>query len=151
MRREEVIGRLQVLKESGLDAYRAVQALKRELRRPLPPTRYEVAGDVYGGRYLVAVLEKNGEVLDRVKLPREGLRELAGLLGLEEGRWYEGKELEALANALPPEKRPPVEFYPYGEEETYEIVRAIQEVVWDDGEDYRGNRLRSLIGVAWKE
>jgi len=106
---------------------------------------------VHGGRYLVAVLERNGEVLDRVKISREGLRELAGLLGLEEGRWYEGKELEALANALPPEKRPPVEFYPYGEEETYEIVRAIQEVVWTDREDYRGHPLGSIIGVAWKD
>jgi len=149
--REIIVKKLRELKEQGLDAYRAVQALKRELRQPLPPTRYEVAGDVYGGRYLVAVLEKNGEVVDRVKLSREGLRELGGLLGLEEGRWYEGRELEALANALPPEKRPPVEFYPFAEEEALGIIQAIEEVVWTDREDYRGSLLGCVIGVAWKE
>jgi len=142
--------KLRGLKKQGLDAYRAVQALKRELRRPLPPTRYEVAGDVYGGRQLVAVLERDGEEVDRLALDRDHLRRLAQAMGLEDGH-YEAKELEALANALPVEKRPSVPFYPFAEEEALEIVQAIEEVVWTDREDYRGNLLGCVIGVAWKE
>jgi len=145
-----IVKKLQAFKEQGLDAYWAVQTLKVYLWEHLSPTRYEVAGDVYGGRQLVAVLEKDGKEVDRLALDRDRLRRLAQAIDLEDG-YYEAEELEALANALPVEKRPPVPFYPFTEEEVYAIIRAIEEVVWTDREDYRGHPLGSIIGVAWKD
>ena len=92
----------------------------------------------------MAVLEKDGQEVDRVALKRAPFTLEGELLGdLPE-------EVERL-NALPLGERPPVGFYPYGEEETVSILRAIEEVAWTDREDYLGHPLRGLIGVAWKD
>ncbi|ALJ92311.1 hypothetical protein [Thermus aquaticus] len=110
----------------------------------MAPTRYEVTSGPSGWARLVAVLEKDGQEVDRVSLKRapftlEG--EVLGGLPEEVGR----------LNALPAEKRPPVDFYPYGEEETLAILQAIEEVAWTDREDFLGHPFRSVIGVAWKD
>ncbi len=130
-------------KEEGLDAYRAVEALLEELKVPLPPTRFEVSSGPSGWARLVAVLERDGQEVDRVSLKRAPFT-------------LEGEVLEGLPeaverlNALPPEERPPVGFYPYGEGETLAILQAIEEVAWTDREDFLGHPLRSVVGVAWR-
>ena len=130
-------------KEEGLDAYQAVRALLEGLKVPLPPTRYKVASGPSGWARLVAVLERDGREVDRVALKRAPFT--------LEGKVLEGlpEEVERL-NALPPEERPPVGFYPYGEEETLSILQAIEEVAWTDREDFLGHPLRSVVGVAWR-
>jgi hypothetical protein len=130
-------------KEEGLDAYQAVRALLEELKVLLPPTRFEVSSSLSGWARLLAVLEKDGQEVDRV-----ALRKTAFTL---EGEILEDlpKEVERL-NALPLEERPVVGFYPYGEGETLAILQAIEEMAWTDREDYLGHPLRSVIGVAWK-
>jgi hypothetical protein len=142
-----IVERLTQFKVEGLDAYQAVQVLKKELKRPLPPTRYEVGGDIYGVGRIVALLEVNGEQADRVALTQGQIRELAQLLGVE---IVDFEEFERLANTLPLEGRPPVPFYPFTEEEAFEIIRAISSMVHTDMEDFRGNPLASVIGIAWK-
>jgi hypothetical protein len=127
----------------GLDAYQAVRALLEELKAPLPPTRYEVSSGLSGWARLVAVLEKDGQEVDRVALKRPPFTLEGEVLGnLPEA-------VEHL-NALPLEKRPPVGFYPYGERETLSILQAIEEVAWTDREDFLGHPLRSVVGVAWR-
>jgi hypothetical protein len=131
-------------KQEGLDAYQAVRALLEELKVLLPPTRFEVSSSPSGWARLVAVLEKDGQEVDRVALKRSPFTlEGTVLGGLSE-------EVERL-NALPPEERPPVGFYSYTEEETLAILRAIEEVAWTDREDYLGHPFRGVIGVAWKD
>jgi len=131
-------------KGEGLDAYQAVRALLEELKAPFPPTRYEVTSGPSGWARLVAVLEKDGQEMDRVALKRATFT-------------LEGEVLEGLPeaverlNTLPLGERPSVGFYPYGEEETASILQAIEEVAWTDREDYLGHPLRSVIGVAWKD
>jgi hypothetical protein len=131
-------------KKEGLDAYRAVRALLEELKVLLPPTRFEVSSGPSGWARLVAVLEKDGQEVDRVSLKRAPFT-------------LEGEVLEGLPeaverlNALPPGERPLVGFYPYGEEETLAILQAIEEVTWTDREDFLGHPFRSVIGVAWKD
>jgi hypothetical protein len=130
-------------REKGLDAYQAVRALLEHLKASMAPTRYEVSSGLSGWARLVAVLEKDGEEVDRVALEKAAFT-------------LEGEVLEDLSeavkhlNALPPEGRLPVDFYPYGEEETMDILRAIEEVAWTDREDFLGHPFRGLIGVAWK-
>jgi len=144
-----VVELLKKLKEEGMDAYQAVQTLKQQIKRPLPPTRYEVGGDIYGVGRIVGLLEVNGEQADRVALTQGQIRELAQLLGVEEV--FDFEEFERLANTLPLEARPPIPFYPFTEEEAFEIIRAIEEVAHTDREDFRGNPLASVIGIAWKD
>ncbi len=131
-------------KEEGLDAYQAVQALLEHLKVSMPPSRYEITSGVTGTARLVAVLEKDGREVDRVAI-KKSLFTLEGevLGGLPE-------EVGHL-NALPPEGRPLVGFYPYGEHETLAILQAIEEVAWTDREDFLGHPFRSVIGVAWKD
>ncbi len=131
-------------KEEGLDAYRAVQALLEGLKVPLPPTRFEVSSSLSGWARLVAVLEKDGQEVDRVALKKTAFTLEGEVLGnLPE-------EVERL-NALPLEERPLVGFYPYGEEETVSILQAIEEVAWTDREDFLGHPFRGVMGVAWKD
>jgi hypothetical protein len=131
-------------KEEGLDAYRAVQALLEGLKVPLPPTRFEISSGLSGWARLVAVLEKDGQEVDRVALKRAPFT-------------LEGEVLEGLPeaverlNGLPLEERLLVGFYPYGEGETLSILQAIEEVAWTDREDHLGHLFRSVIGVAWKD
>ena len=130
-------------KEEGLDAYQAVRALLEELKVFLPPTRFEVSSGPSGWARLVAVLEKDGQEVDRVSLKRAPFTLEGEVLGnLPE-------EAERL-NALPLEERPLVGFYPYGEGETLAILQAIEEVAWTDREDFLGHPFRSVIGMAWK-
>jgi hypothetical protein len=144
MKPEEIKGFLLKKKEEGLDAYQAVRALLEELKVPLPPTRFEVSSGLTGWARLIAVLERDGEEVDRVALKKAPFT-------------LEGEVLEGLPeavehlNALPPERRPPVGFYPYGEEQTLSILQAIEEVAWTDREDFLGHPFRSVIGVAWKD
>jgi hypothetical protein len=131
-------------KQEGLDAYQAVRALLEELKVPMAPTRFEVSSGPSGWARLVAVLEKDGQEVDRV-----ALRKTAFTL---EGEVLGGlPEAAERLNTLPPEERPLVGFYPYGEEETTIALQAIEEVAWTDREDYLGHPLRSVIGVAWKD
>jgi hypothetical protein len=131
-------------KQEGLDAYQAVRALLEGLKVPLPPTRFELSSGPSGWARLVAVLERDGEEVDRVALKRAPFT-------------LEGEVLEGLPeaverlNALPPEERLLVGFYPYGEEETTVALQAIEEVAWTDREDFLGHPFRSVIGVAWKD
>jgi hypothetical protein len=131
-------------KQEGLDAYQAVRALLEGLKVPLPPTRFELSSGPSGCARLVAVLEKDGQGVDRVALKRAPFT--------LEGEVLEGlpEEVERL-NALPLEERPLVGFYPYGEEETLAILQAIEEVAWTDREDYLGHPFRGVVGVAWKD
>jgi hypothetical protein len=131
-------------KQEGLDAYQAVRALLEKLKVPMAPTRFEVSSSPSGWARLVAVLEKDGQEVDRVSLKKAPFT--------LEGEVLEGlpKAVERL-NALPLEERPLVGFYPYGEEETLSILQAIEEVAWTDREDYLGHPFRSVIGVAWKD
>ncbi|MEN2982674.1 MAG: hypothetical protein ABDH20_09180 [Thermus sp.] len=93
---------------------------------------------------MVAVLEKDGVEVDRVSLRR-------GYYSLEGEVYPDLHELARKLNALPPEERPPVGFYPYGEEETKVVLSAIHQVIDTDYEDYRGHPLGSLLGVAWRD
>jgi len=140
---EEVRNFLLKGKEEGLDAYQAVRALLEELKALLPPTRYELSTGLSGWGRLVAVLEKDGQEVDRVALKRAPFTLEGEVLG-------DLPEAVERLNALPLEERPPVGFYPYGEKETLVILQAIEEVAWTDREDYLGHPLRSVIGVAWK-
>ncbi len=130
-------------RDEGLEAFEAVRALLEALKVSLPPSRYEVSSDPYGGARLVAVLEEEGVEVDRVALER-------GYYSLEGTLHPDLREKAEALNALPPDQRPPVPFFPYGEEETLAILQAMEEVVWTDREDYRGHPLRSVIGVAWR-
>lgn len=132
-------------KARGLDAYRAWQEARKVLQVPLPPTRYERGGSVYTGRaYVVAVLERDGQEVDRVALRPEAFAEA----------FADWESLEALVgrlNGLPSEERPPVPFYPWGEEETDRILEVVNRHLETDMEDFRGHYLGALIAVAWKE
>ncbi len=130
-------------RDQGLEAYDALGPWKRELEQPLPPSRYEVSSDPYGGARLVAVLEVGGVEVDRVALER-------GYYSFEGALHPDLREKAEALNALPPDQRPPVPFFPYGEEETLDLLQAMEEVVWTDREDYRGHPLRGAIGVAWR-
>ena len=131
-------------REEGLDAYQAVRVLLEELKVLLPPTRYEITSGLSGWGRLVAVLEKDGQEVDRVALKKAPFTLEGEVLGnLPE-------EVERL-NALPLEERPLVGFYPYGEEETVSILQAIEEVAWTDREDFLGHPFRGVMGVAWKD
>jgi hypothetical protein len=144
MAKPEIKNFLLQKKQEGLDAYQAVRALLEELKAPLPPTRYEVSSGPSGWARLVAVLEKDGQEVDRVSLKRAPFTLEGEVLGnLPEA-------VERL-NALPLEERPPVGFYPYEELETLSILQAIEEVAWTDREDYLGHPFRSVIRVAWKD
>jgi len=144
MKPEEIRGFLLKKKEEGVDAYYAVRDLLEHLKVPMAPTRYEVSSGLTGWGRLVAVLERDGQEVDRVALKKSPFTLEGEVLGnLPE-------EAERL-NSLPPEERPPVGFYPYGEEETVSILQAIEEVAWTDREDYLGHPFRSVIGVAWKD
>ena len=131
-------------KQEGVDAYWAVRELLEELKVPMPPTRFELSSGPSGWARLVAILERDGQEVDRLALKRAPFT--------MEGKVLEGlpEEVERL-NALPPEERPLVGFYPYGEEETTIALQAIEEVAWTDREDYLGHPFRSVIGVAWKD
>jgi hypothetical protein len=131
-------------REEGLDAYQAVRALLEHLKVPMPPSRYEITSGVTGTARLVAVLEKDGQEVDRVSLKRAPFTLEGKVLG---GLPEEAERL----SALPLGERPPVGFYPYGEKETLVILQAIEEVAWTDREDYLGHPFRSVIGVAWKD
>jgi hypothetical protein len=131
-------------KQEGWDAYQAVRSLLEELKVPLPPTRYEVTSGLSGWARLVAVLERNGQEVDRVALRKAPFTLEGEVLGVL-------PEAAKHLNDLPLEQRPPVGFYPYGDEETLAILQAIGEVAWTDMEDYLGHPFRSLIGVAWKD
>jgi hypothetical protein len=131
-------------KEEGLDAYQAVRALLEELKVPMPPSRYELSSGLSGWARLVAVLEKDGQEVDRVALRKAPFTLEGEVLG-------DLPEAVERLNTLPLEGRPPVGFYPYGEEETLSILQAIEEVAWTDREDYLGHPFRSIIGVAWKD
>jgi hypothetical protein len=131
-------------RKEDLDAYQAVRALLEELKVLLPPTRYEVASGLSGWARLVAVLEKDGQEVDRVAIKKAPFTLEGEVLG------NLAEAVERL-NALRLEERPPVGFYPYGEEETVSILQAIEEVAWTDREDFLGHPFRSVIGVAWKD
>jgi hypothetical protein len=131
-------------KQEGLDAYQAVRALLEHLKVPMAPSRYELSSGLSGWGRLVAVLEKDGQEVDRVAIKKAPFT--------LEGEVLEGlpEKVERL-NALPLGERPPVGFFPYGEEETVSILQAIEEVAWTDQEDFLGHPFRSIIGVAWKD
>ncbi len=131
-------------KREGLDAYQAVRALLEGLKVPLPPSRYELPSGLSGWARLVAVLEKDGQEVDRVALKKAPFTLEGEVLG-------DLPEAVERLNALPLEERPLVGFYPYGEEETVSILQAIEEVAWTDREDYLGHPFWGVIGVAWKD
>lgn len=145
--REKLEAFLREAREAGKDAWATLEEAKRHLLKvPLPPTRYEAKGDVYGRARLVAVLEREGEEVDRVAIRSEAV----GYEGLLEAV----EDLEKLAeklNSLPPEERPPVPFYPWSEEETGEILEVLERYMWLDLEDFLGHPLGAYIAVAWKE
>lgn len=122
------------------------QARRRFLTVPLPPTRYERGGSPAGTAYLVAVLERDGVEVDRVRvrveafLDWESLGAAADRLGA----------LAEKANAVPLEERRPVSFLPWNEEETDRILEVVNKHLETDLEDYLGHYLGKLLGVAWK-
>jgi len=115
----------------------ALEVFVRSLAEELPPTRYGIE-EVGGLEFLMAYLEKDGEVVDRTVPYRKSLSN-------EEMR----EELERLS-ALSPEERPPLPFLPYTKRETEVLLKVLEKRLELKERHALRNPLAGLSTVEWK-
>lgn len=125
---------LQEARAQGCEAHEVWQEARRGLQREVVPARLERTSDVYGKGAAVAVIEVDGQEVDRVAL---------------EAEWETPDGAAQLEAAI---QNPPASVwgYPYGSEETRRIMEVLNRHCWTDLEDYRGHVLGALVVMEWK-
>lgn len=130
-------GLLEKLRREVPSPYLAYRIFVESLAENLPPTRYGIE-EVGGFKFLLAYLEKDGEVVDRTVPYRK-------LLSEEEMK----EELERLS-ALPPEDRPPLPFLPYTKREVEVLLKVSERhLELKRSHDLR-NPLAGFVAKGWR-